>query len=759
MDPETQALAQWISANKNNADIVGKPEWVDKTSRYRELRQGSGATAPATAPPAEATPSAPAGVSTGGAILDQVGAGMNLGSGDGRTGLQLIKDWYSGAPAPAAPAPVDTSIPDVRSLRAKESPNSLGNLGDRAMTTVLTAIPDTGIGLVNAAGILAGRKEPILDYLAPQMREMAGGKEMPADAPWWQRYAEGTAAAVLSGGPRALLPAATGIAGSDIGQAVGGEKGAVLGGLLGGFVPRLTANAARYGVTKAYEGAGRPDAAEILRQSTRAGLDNADQFRPSRRIFQPAPKERRITPGMLGNKDIQNLEASLERKSGGQSVIDARNQVRQNMTNSAMEVPDAAGSTMSNPTVIAERARAGATDALAEATRRSDIAHENLRTVLGRTEAPVGNIPQAGNAMRLAAPARDAMDFRLDMLDRDVTRPALPDRPTVPADILLQNRTNLGRSFEQGKYPPATTQLYGPTTDSLRTAAASQGMSGRQFDRANAPMRAVEGPGGLRERLSEIIDREPSAISSYLQGGEQNPQRLTNFRQAMTEARGPAGTAQVGNIYGSHLRNLIEDTLNHRGGDAMGPINYAERIQSASPTGLRELAGGLPGAQRLRDVATAAGAFHRPTQQGNTGRMVGDVVSDAVGKAVGAGVGAAVGGSKVGQLASAAAGFLGPRYLNNVAPDQQRAHGHHAERSGAGRHGRTADTVPPACRYQRPQSRTDGDARLADLSKRTGAVAWPTWTTRRWSASSPGRSCWRARHRCWVRTRRPRSTR
>ncbi|WLB24968.1 hypothetical protein QIH85_24105 [Bradyrhizobium japonicum] len=627
-EPTIDDVGQWIL---NNQDKKGSPEYVTMANAYRLM---------------SAPPAAPA----------QPGL------------MQRAWNWL----VPAVPEGLGPN-PDIADVRRALDPDpySAGNTADRILTSTMTAIPDTGIALYNAGARAVGAPNAQVDYLAPQMRANAGAQELPADAPTSRRLLEAGTSALLGGGARVanalrggevgtaatrlatdvVAPTITSHIGGQVGEAVGGETGALIGSLVGGAAPGVAGNVGRAGVRYAYSDAGRPDAPQIAAASERAGITP--------------------TPGMLGNKSVQDLEASLQRKPGSaQRIQDARDLARQQMVASVNRVADARGGTMDNPAVIGDVAAQTARDTAADLSARSSAAQQRLMDRIGPdTPVPVQGVLERGYGLMtdptVSVPTAGAIDRRVTgqlvpRLNRDASGQLIYDAsgsPTAPYAAVRSFRSDLGRSFDQGATPPATKELYGPVTAAMERTAVDQGVPLQDFRNAQARTRQIEGRGGINEELRAVGDRDPQLAYNYLfKGGEKNPERLAAFEAAT------AGDPRLGDVMGSHLRVLNDETLAN---NAPGAVNFANRIENMHPDALDVVAGSPQAAQRLRDVAVAARASHRPTQQGGAGNMAMDVASSISDRLAGGGGGAMLAHALgLPPWVGSALGYLGPRQYN-----------------------------------------------------------------------------------------------
>jgi hypothetical protein len=137
---EIDDIVAWGEANKDKA---GTPEFVQKAERYKQLKSGAAA----------ATPSV--------ASID------------------------------AAPIGGIPSVGKLGAIRAEDSPNSAANIAQRAVINRLAAVPDFATSVFNLGSKYGVFPETRLPYLGQMANEYLGGKAMPADAPWWQRWGEG----------------------------------------------------------------------------------------------------------------------------------------------------------------------------------------------------------------------------------------------------------------------------------------------------------------------------------------------------------------------------------------------------------------------------------------------------------------------------------------------------------------------------------------------------------------------------------------
>jgi hypothetical protein len=213
--------------------------------------------------------------------------------------------------------------------------------------------------------------------------------------------------------------------------------------------------------------------------------------------------------------------------------------------------------------------------------------------------------------------------------------------------------------------PPLAQNQVGPIRDTsrdlMRDTAIQQGVPGHQFDAVQGRTRALTREDtGYRDTLGPIADRSPGKAYSYLlKGGEQDPQRLTDFRTGINASQGvTAGEATTGGILGSHINRILDQTFLKDRANAPGPIRFADRINSIHDDSLPQYAGGPQGAQTLTDIAALARELHRPTVQGGASKAAADVMGQAAGafsKPLLTGGAMALGGADAGTAAMTAA--------------------------------------------------------------------------------------------------------
>jgi hypothetical protein len=591
-EPSLDQIGQWIIDNKDKA---GSPDFVKMSDAYRQM---SGAQ------PASAT-------------------------------------------TPAADGSNLPDITDVLKARNAADPYNADATMHRIVTGTATAIPDTVIAIGNAMQRFRG--EPEAPYLGPKMLEAGGGVPLPSDASWTRQISEGGASALLGGGANAIraavqrapgwissiMPAATTFAkttvaptvasnaGGQVGGALGGETGALLGSLIGGAAPGAP-GAVKSAIYSHYAGQGKPNAPEIALQAERQGIPT--------------------TAGMLGNEGVQHVERGLAGKPGAVNFINNRRQGSINAVQDAINrVADARGSIDHEPSPfsIGQNVTDTARTAAQDLRTRIGGEQQGLEDRVGfHTEVPVIDIIHAAHAQMpgLSVPGRDAIGYRINehlspLITRDAAgQPILTANgsPTVKYGLLRQWRTDLGRSFDQGRYPPATQQLYGPATAALRDAAAQRGIPPHEFDAIQARTQAAVGEQQHPAQpnapaLEQVAGREPAAAFSYLQGGANNPDRLR-----MLDAAGGHGMSQT---FGDWLRMIGNKTLGK--GDARGPINFADQVSAPrmDPGALDVIAG--PHAPDVRDIAGVARAINYPTSQTGLTRAVGSQGDSLVNKLIG----------------------------------------------------------------------------------------------------------------------------
>jgi len=643
---EIDDLDNWIVQNAETAK--GTPEFVQKAARYRELRDAE----------------------TSGALPD--------------------------------------AEAELRARRAA-NPGGFDATMNRMFSGAVTGLPDLGIGITNMLSRVGGRiagveKPPQIAPLGPQMIE-AGGGGVVQDPSTLRQLLEGAGSALIGGGAGGVANAAAagtsalntagrvasatgaqivaptvtshygGEVGGYIGEKLGDrETGALLGSIIGGAAPTVAQGAGQRYSHNRLAAQAAPNAAEI------AAAAAAQDVRP--------------TAGMLGNRDIQNLERTLGNQVGSMGIIDrARRGARADIGAALDRLATERGSTHGNPTpgTIGENAITAARES-AEALRAgSEGAQMRLQDRVG-ADTPVAITPMRdqGYSMMtdpragLSVPKREAIDFRLTeqlapLINRDAAGmpilqgggrpppgqpgppPGLPgpagapgSRPgaseTVPYGPFRGWRTDLGRSLDtpQGGRMPPTSALYGPATEAMRVTAENRGVPRQDFQNVQGRTHAVEREGGDYQALQQIFDKEPQQAFNYLTGGEQNPVRLGTLEATQHP--------QVNSIMGDILRYLGNDTINHPAQGARGPANLANEIERMHPDARATIAGPqLPG---VMDVATLARALDYPTSQTGLGRTVGGV-GESVGRMM-------AGSETLGQLGTAT-GIPGAGWAGRIA--------------------------------------------------------------------------------------------
>lgn len=481
--------------------------------------------------------------------------------------------------------------------------------------------------------------------LAPQLRKEWNVAELPEDASYVRRIAEGAGAglpygaagvtrAALAGGAtgglrggatagarelvrNTIAPTVTGDVGARVGGAIGGETGQLIGGVVGGAAPggrRMAENV----VQSRYTGRGDPNAPAIAAAAERLGIEP--------------------TAGALGNPEIQARENRYVGTYPKGRTAQLQEQQRTQMIETGEDIATQRGATGGSVAATGEDIVGAATQRVAEDRAYSSAGQENLMRDVGPgTQVPVTNlITDAVDAMTAptaSVPERQAVQFRLEqqlypLLNRapDGT-PILDARgnATVPYEALAKWRTDLRRSFEQGRYPRAT-ELYDPATDAMRTGASQAGVPRARFDETQSFTRDVEGQGGLVERMDPYTSREPNAAYNWtLEGGLNNPERLSTF------ATETAGDPRQNRVFGNYLQQKVGETLGTRG--AQAPRQFADIIQGADPGAIGTIAG--PQAGRLQDLATLARGINTPTSASGLTRQAGGIGNTLGGKFLG----------------------------------------------------------------------------------------------------------------------------
>lgn len=593
---------------------------------------------------------------------------MNLQLSDGTTMQipddatpEMIKNFSARGEAhikanPAAPA--------AAGPQGGADPNSFRNVVGRIASDAVMGLPDLAIAASNAiskpgdyvAEWITGNKPASRDLptLAPQLRKEWNVAELSEDAPYWQRIAEGAGSglpygvlgagrAALAGGAtgglrggatagarelvrNTVVPTVTSDIGAQAGGAVGGPTGALIGGVLGGAAPSARPVAESV-VQSRYTGRGKPNAPDIAAAAERLGIEP--------------------TAGALGGPEIQARERNYVGNYPQGRTAQLQEQQRGRMIDVGEDIGAQRGGTGASTAAIGDDIAAAVADRVLQDRTYSSAQQENLqRTVGDATQIPITDIVTTAVPMmtspRFSVPQRQAIQYRLEqhlypLINRRPDGTPILDaqgNATVPYGALKAFRTDLGRSYEQGRYPRAQ-ELYGPTTEAMRVGATRAGVPRNQFDQVQAYTHGVEGAGGLAERLAPF-DKEPGAVYNYaLEGGLRNPERVQTF------AAETAGDPRQGNVFGSYLQQKVGETLGAR--TAQGPNKFAQFVEGADPRALATIAG--PQAPRLQDLATLARGVNTPTSTSGLTRAVGGVAntlggkflgSEAIGQAAGA---------------------------------------------------------------------------------------------------------------------------
>lgn len=539
------------------------------------------------------------------------------------------------------------SVPKLGAIRAADSPNSFANIAQRNIINRITAIPDIGVALANIGSRYGIFPETKLPYVGSIINRALGGQDMPAEAPLWQRAAEGLATGLNpSNLVRSAKTSAASIAGAEGGAALGQATGidpellSIVGGLGGGTARTTVPNAARAGIATLYRGSGRPNAGEVYDAGVRTGTTP--------------------TGAMLGNQGVQRLEQVLERSPGsGPTIVAAREQARNQFTDAARAVPEAAGATMRNPTEIGQFAQNTARTSLDMLEQTNRLRQQQMQDQIG-SRTPV-NVAEVDRTMsRLVDPETSDLSVgsfppiqsKLDELRANYPQPAGgaegPPAPLVRQAPFVDWRNNLLTKRED--MPPISANAASPITGDARQAylntAIQQGVPLDRFNATQMRSRMLNDPGGQRETLGPLAPpmmpqqaplppRENPAGTSDLATvfnripGLTDPQGMESFRASVNAGQGvTAGDPQVSNIFASRINDLLDRTLLRRGEYAPGPTDFYETIQKKTDPAALVQSVGPQGAATLNDVATLAQAFHRPTVSGGGTRSIMDVVNN-----------------------------------------------------------------------------------------------------------------------------------
>lgn len=605
-----EQIRAWIDKNQDKA---GTPDFVTMTEEYRKLSGGGAA-------PPDAY-----------AYTDQ---GIPIGSG---TGAGAGGDPY-GATSTAGRIVTGaaTGIPDLAI--------AIGNAGVRA----------SGGGGFGMAGVQPGSVKEA-PYLGPMVNRAAGVPELPADASTTRQLLEGGGSALLGGGAnairsavaaaptvaRSILPAlsafsrttaAPTIAAHYGGQAGGAiadklgldpQTGSLLGSLFGGTAAGRAAELPGRYTDWRYRGQGRDNAAEVAAAAQRQGVTP--------------------TAGMLGNQDIQLRERALANRPGAMDYINARRQDARTAIGDALDRAAAArGSTDPTPTPgsigynVADVARTGAQD-LGNISSRGQ---QSLMSQVGpRSDTDISGVLAAMERIRnqtdpgTAAPIDARTGTLRQMLPRDPEGNVISTN--VPYERVKDWRTALRERGQNMDAVPGrfAGQIYDEVTGAMRDAAVNSGVPVERFNNVQQRTAGIMGEGGPHEQLTAVAGREPSAAYNYLQGGEQNPQRLRMLQAT--------GSPMLDRIFGDYLRRLGNTTISNPNQGARGPAQLATAIERMHPEALDVIAG--PQRQPVTDVATLARSFDYPTSQTGLGRTVGPISGAAARTITGSEIGGALG--------------------------------------------------------------------------------------------------------------------
>jgi hypothetical protein len=596
---DLDAVGRWIL---ENADKAGSPDYVQMSEVYRKLAAGGSAAAP-------------------------TGASTQQGGAD---------------------------------------PNSFRNVVGRVASDAVMGIPDLAIAAANVitkpgdwlAEKITGEAPASrrIEPLAPQLRKEWNVAELPENAPYWQRIAEGAGAglpyglggivragsagaaaggvrgAVTAGGKElvrnTVAPTVTSDIGARAGGAIGGETGQLIGGVLGGVAPSARPAAANW-VQSRYTGKGDPNAPAIAAAAERLGIEP--------------------TAGALGNYDIQKRENALAATPALGPNLAAREQarIREQITATGEDIGAQRGGVGGSVAATGDDIAAAAAQRVVEDHAYSSAGQENLQRTIGdATQVPITDIiTTATTAMQspnATVPMRNSLRFRLEqqlypLINRRPDGTPILDangNATVPYGALKGWRSDLGRSFEQGNQPRAR-ELYDPATRAMAGAAADAGVPRGDFNAVQSFTRGVEGPGGLVERLAPY-EKEPGAAYNYtLEGGLKNPERLETF------ATETAGDPRQERVFGNYLQHKLGDPV--VGGTAQGANTIAKFVENADPRALATIAG--PQLSRVQDLATLARGVDVPTGQRGLGTSVAGVGTPLVNKVLGSELLGQIGGA------------------------------------------------------------------------------------------------------------------
>jgi len=538
---------------------------------------------------------------------------MNLQLSDGTT-MQIPDDATPEAIKNfAARGEAHIKANPVEPAPQEDNPYGTGNTVGRMATDALLGLPDLAIAAHNAGfidlnvidryrkGTLfqnppEGTETERIAPLAPQLREKFGVAELPEDAPYHRRILEGIGSSLPYGaggivkagvqggikagirefGKNTVLPTVTADAGARAGGAIGGEQGALIGGVLGGVAPSARPTAENL-IQQRYTGRGDPNAPAIAAAAENLGIEP--------------------TAGALGNYEIQKRENAFAANYPGGLSAREQTRIRGDMTAAGEDIAVQRGATGASVAETGDDIRTSTANRLQEDRDYSSGQQENLQRTIGDdTRVPITELileaMQGMNSPSFSATQRRALQHRLEqhiypLMDRNADGTPRLDaqgNATAPYGAIKQFRTELGQSFEQGgtRYG-ATRELYEPATDAMAVGAQGAGIPRSEFNAVQQFTRGVEGPGGLAERLAPY-DKEPAQVHNWtLEGGRNNPDRLSTFANE-TDA-GPR-------VFGNYLQQKVGETLGAQGrGAAQGPNKFAEFVEKTDPGALNTIAG------------------------------------------------------------------------------------------------------------------------------------------------------------------------
>lgn len=522
----------------------------------------------------------------------------------------------------------------------------------RVATNVVAAGPDmwgSGVNMLrHTLGNEQEKQVPDIPSFGAYLRKQAGIPELSPDAPAWQRYGEGAASAILSGGAsgavravaerelptlasaagQTLKSGAQGVASqgaSDVGGALFGEPGAYVGGLLGGAVPYGKIAAAGLGRSFATRNAG-----DILQAGEALRTPEDPNFTPSFRSM-ANPTGQRIA-AVLGSIPVSGHPIEAANEATRAKIMNVRDTAAENIAGGPMPPQGA------SPESMGGALTAGAQAGILNANQREAQAWEPLHA-MGAHPTDIAPVVAGTNTMlqgnrttpQFAQPVRESVAGLGSMApggpEYDPSRGPVPPLPQptmdVPFSAVKDYRTGLNYGLNTGtgdiRVPGnLTANVRDLTTTAMRNAAAQAGRL-PEFETASAVTQQVN---PIREALTRVGGKPIGDTGQF----EDVPGESSAYNRAIGSNLQSPSTMEpiLSNMPFENRRVAAGQYISRLGTTKQGdfrPEDFYHQWQQATGEGARDLLtqgpSGGPSAElrNLHNAATVAQNFSTPTSR------------------------------------------------------------------------------------------------------------------------------------------------